>query len=228
MTTDEKLTEEEFAKGQLGFESLKPGKAGNMGLLHLNGNMLCAIDLKTTGPDAGYHDIIQICVLPLQADLTPMKGVNPFYTSLKPSRPENINVAEIRPNVRKRVVEAQLQGIDSFRAADYFIKWYEKFGLREDKKISPLSNDWPTEHAFMKDWLGPKNFRYMFDVRHRDVQSITLYRNDVADFMMTNVPFTRTELGPIANVLKVEYGDKSDTLCTCVALAECYKRIMLM
>ena len=35
------------------------------GLVHLNGCLMAAVDLETTGTRPGYHEIIQIAVVPL-------------------------------------------------------------------------------------------------------------------------------------------------------------------
>jgi DNA polymerase III epsilon subunit-like protein len=54
------------------------------GLVHLNGNLLASVDLETTGKRAGYHEPIQIAVVPLNSDLRPLDGVRPFYSTIKP------------------------------------------------------------------------------------------------------------------------------------------------
>ena len=38
------------------------------GLVHLNGNLMAAVDLETTGTQPGYHEIIQIAVVPLDSE----------------------------------------------------------------------------------------------------------------------------------------------------------------
>src|SRR3989304_985946 len=58
------------------------------GLVHLNGNLLASIDLETTGLRAGYHEPIQIAVVPLNSDIRPLEGVRPFYTTIRPEHPE--------------------------------------------------------------------------------------------------------------------------------------------
>jgi len=58
------------------------------GLVHLNGNLLASIDLETTGLQAGYHEPIQIAIVPLNSDIRPLEGVRPFYTTIRPDFPE--------------------------------------------------------------------------------------------------------------------------------------------
>ena len=40
-------------------------------MLTLNGHVLAGVDLETTGEIDGYHEIIQVAVLPLTAHLDP-------------------------------------------------------------------------------------------------------------------------------------------------------------
>ena len=58
------------------------------GLVHLNGCLMAAVDLETTGTRPGYHEIIQIAVVPLDSDFKPLADVRPFYTLVKPNHPE--------------------------------------------------------------------------------------------------------------------------------------------
>jgi DNA polymerase III epsilon subunit-like protein len=47
-------------------------------------NLLASIDLETTGLQAGYHEPIQIAIVPLNSDIRPLEGVRSFYTTIKP------------------------------------------------------------------------------------------------------------------------------------------------
>ena len=57
---------------------------------HLNGNLLCSVDTETTGLRAGYHELIQLGVVPLDGDLKPClepKVVPPGYIQ-DPKQPQ--------------------------------------------------------------------------------------------------------------------------------------------
>ena len=49
---------------------------------HWNGNQLCVVDVETTGLDLFWHEIIQLCILPLDSDINPRTDVSPFYINL--------------------------------------------------------------------------------------------------------------------------------------------------
>jgi DNA polymerase III epsilon subunit-like protein len=75
-------------------EQIEPWEErGNMtktysGLVYLNGNLLASIDLETTGLKAGFHEPIEIAVVPLNSDFRPLEGVRSFYTTTRPEFPE--------------------------------------------------------------------------------------------------------------------------------------------
>ena len=63
---------------------------------HLNGNLLCAVDIETTGLEPNYHEIWQLCVLPLDSNIDPLKKIGersilPFYMDLKVNNPDHVD-----------------------------------------------------------------------------------------------------------------------------------------
>ena len=61
------------------------------GLVHIDGNLLCAVDVETTGRQPGFHEIIQIGIQPLNSRIEPMDDVLPFYQYIKPDHPERVD-----------------------------------------------------------------------------------------------------------------------------------------
>lgn len=196
-------------------------------MIHLNGNLLCAIDVETTGTKAGYHEIIQICVLPLAFDLTPLKkeGLYPFYTELKPTCPERIDWDAIKVS-RLDMSQLMLRALEPDRVADLFDKWFQKLKLPYNKKIVPLGCNWPFDAAFIKDWLGEENYSQFFFGLHRDVQTAALYVNDKYDFHCEPCPFPKQNLKYLASQLRITYEKAHDALHDCLATAEVYRRML--
>ena len=56
-------------------------------MLTLNSNTMAAVDIETTGSVVGYHEIIQIAIVPLTPDLDPWDKA-PFYMDIRPDFPE--------------------------------------------------------------------------------------------------------------------------------------------
>ncbi len=50
-----------------------------------NGNLLCSVDIETSGTDPEQHGILQIAIVPLDFDYTPLKTIPAFRTYVQPT-----------------------------------------------------------------------------------------------------------------------------------------------
>lgn len=194
-------------------------------MTHLNGHLLCAIDTESTGLKAGYHDIIQVAIIPLDANIKPYKDKAPFYTDLQPKRPENYDPEAFKVN-RMKMVNAQLNGIEAFRAADLFDEWFENLQLGPNKRIIPLAHNWPHDRAFMVDWLGHETVNHCFDGRHRDTMVVASYANDLAEWRHEQLPYAKVELRYLATTLKIHQERAHNALDDALTTAEVYRELM--
>lgn len=99
------------------------------GLVNLNGNLLCAVDVETTGTVPGFHDIIEIAVLPLDNAFKPSTLVMPFCMTMRPTRPENVNLDALSVN-RGKYTEIMTNSLTADKVADFLVEWFEKLNLR--------------------------------------------------------------------------------------------------
>lgn len=195
-------------------------------MIHLNGNLLAVVDTETTGTMAGFHDLIQVCVLLLDSELKPLRGRVPFYADLKPRRPHNC-APEVVDKNRAAICKASIDGLDPDRAADLFDEWFCKLGLGEYKRISPLAQNWPFDRAFLIDWLGQAAFERYFDARYRDTMVAALFENDTADFRVEPCPYAKVNLQYLASQLKVPTDRAHEALADCMTTAEVYRQMIL-
>lgn len=194
-------------------------------MIHLNGNVLCVIDCETTGEVPGYHDIWQVCILPLNEKLEPSNEVLPYYHDFIIKRPENINFEVIKN--KEEFINAQKTGLDPDFAATLFDEWFEKLRMGFRKRISPLAQNWVFDRGFVADWLGQVAFSQQFDACYRDLMPVALYLNDVADFEVEQTPFPKVNLAYLCSQLKVEHERAHNALADCMSTAQVYKRFVL-
>lgn len=206
-------------------------------MLHLNNNILCVVDVETTGPDHKIHDIIEICVLPLNKWLKPDKNILPFCMNLVPMRKENIDFEALRVQRKhldkvvkdkvcydkRRMVDITLRGCEPSRAADLFVEWWEKLKLIPFKRIMPIAHNWVFDRDFIIDWLGYETFDMCFDPRYRDTMAMSLYDNDIAGYHVTDFPYPKNNLAYLCSQLGIEHGQAHTALDDCVATAEAYR-----
>lgn len=194
---------------------------------HLNGNLICVVDTETTGLEAGKHDLIQICILPLDNDLKPNKMFLPFYMNMLPKRPHEISSEALKIN-KLKLCEIIEKGLDPWKCVDLFGEWFDKLGLAEGKRIMPLAQNWPFDKGFVIEWLGPLTYDLYFHHYYRDTFPVSLYLNDRADFFSEPCPFPKHSLSYLCNLLGVQREPKKahDALQDCLMTAEVYRRML--
>lgn len=193
-----------------------------MSMMHLNGNLLCVVDVETTGLDFRKHEIIQICVLPVDEHLKPHPQIKPFIADIKP---EKVVDDEALTVTKSDLASVLLRGLDSFAVADYFSEWFDALNLAQGKRISPLAHNWPFDRDFIRVWLGFETYEHIFDARYRDTQAIALYHNDRAFWRSELTPYPKVNLSYLAQVLKVPRL-RHHAVEDCLTTLECYRQLV--
>lgn len=207
---------------------------------HLNSNILAVIDTETTGPVPGYNDIIEVACVILDKYLKPAKGITPFNIEIKPQRIENISLEALRIQGKDleyvtkekliknpdRLVRIATTGCDADVAADLFREWFEKLRLAPFKRIMPIACNWAFDREFLMDWLGRPGFDYIFDPRYRDVMSMTLYDNDIADWRCEEFEYPKNNLQYICTQLHIERTRQHNALDDVIVTAEAYRKLI--
>lgn len=200
------------------------GSSRRNGMTHLNNNLMCVVDCETTGDTPGHHDVYQVCVLPLNADLKPFKDLAPFYCDMQLKRPENIDPDVYRKH-KQQICTAQIGGLDPYRAADLFDEWFQKLHLPYKKQIVPIAQNWPFDRGWLIDWLGKVSFQEYFSPLYRDTMTASLFSNDRADFHNEPVPFAKNNLKWLSKTFGIPHDRAHDALQDCIVTAEVYRQM---
>lgn len=195
-------------------------------LPHLNGNLLCAIDLETTGNRPRYHEPIQIAIVPLNSDLRPLDGVRAFYHNMAPMCPER---ADRRASAVHGLCleKLTLESLNRDKVFDMFVEWFNNLDLPFEKQIVPLAHNWAFEASFLKAWWGVSLMEKVFHPHPRDAMLLALSMNDRAVFKGEKVPFNRVGLGSLCNVFNIVNSKPHDAYHDCLAEAEVYRCLLL-
>lgn len=197
------------------------------GLLHLSGNLMAAVDLETTGRRAGYHEIIQIAIVPLDSEIRPLEGVKPFYSLVCPDHPDRQELASgfvHGLNINEIIINAPSPD----RVQDYLIEWFNNLDLALERKLVPLAHNWAFESAFLKSWLGVDMFDRLFHPHARDSMLTAIHINDKAVFAGELPIFKRVSLGSMCRKLGVINLSPHDALSDAKAEAEVYRHLVYM
>lgn len=195
------------------------------GLPHLTGSLMAAIDFETTGRRPGYSEIIQIAILPLDADFRPLDSVRPFYINVKPAHPERAERGAF--NVHGLDMDMLLlHAPEQDRAIDLLYEWFNRLDLPQNKVIVPLAHNWAFESSFLKGWLGPDMVDQMFHSHARDSMLLAIALNDRAYALGEKLPFSKVSLPALCAQLGVINDNAHDALADCKATAEVYRRLL--
>jgi DNA polymerase III epsilon subunit-like protein len=217
------MSEEEFRKPS----KITSANKTFWGMNHLNGNLLCAVDVETTGTDPNIHGIVEIAILPLNGNLEPHEHFPLFHMRMKPEEGEEIDEEAFKIN-QTDLADLILTGFPRETVADFLMNWFETLGLIKYKKIMALGCNWPFDRAMLERWVGKESFEHVFDVRYRDVQVAANFLNDCADVRCEQVPFSKVNLKYLCSTLKVENPRAHSAIGDCLATAQIYRKLLNM
>ena len=207
---------------------------------HHNDNLLCVLDVETSGLVAGYHEILQIAAVPLGDDYRWNRHLPFFNHIMRPDFVERVDPDAIKTLRRTdtsldyaKVVISKAdiarfcnEGIDQSKCADMFIAWFEKLRLKPKKRLIPIGHNIQFDMEMIKHWLGQDTYDYIFDPRWRDTMSVSLFWNDVDAFRGDRCTFKDAKLGSLCTSLKVENMQAHNAFDDAIATAECYGRMV--
>ena len=196
---------------------------------HLNGMQICVIDTETTGLDPYWHEMIELCLLPLDANLEVRKDVMPFCVTMKLDFPERIDKAAIKCN-NKDLHYVQMHGFDKEKVKDLLRNWIQKLGLGlttggKQCKIRPLGQNFAFDRGFISQWLGISEYEDIFDYHYLDTMITANYLNDRAAFHGAKVPHVFVGLQKLAHHYGIDTDRAHTALGDCVTTARVYKKM---
>ena len=197
---------------------------------HWNGSQLCVMDTETTGLDSHWHEIIQLCIIPLDSDIKPRKDVLPFYIEIRPDFPERIDPNAMSVN-KLDACKIMQRGFDREKAKDLLRDWIEKLDLPYTKngayrkRVILLGQNLVFDIPFMKRWLGIEEYNEFFDYHYKDTMTTASFLNDRAAMHSEPVPFAKINLAWLANKLNIKMERAHDALSDCVATAAVYREL---
>lgn len=191
----------------------------------INGNVVAAIDVETTGLLPAYHEIIQIAVLPLGSDFEPIPGILPFYMNIAPEHPERAQAGALHVNGLE-LAKLKNDSMDKWRVADLFDEWFQNLKLPLYKKLIPLAHNWPFEHGFLKDWLGVESMDAFFHPFARDSMQFVIAQNDVASMKGVPIPFPEINLVKLCKRFAIPLDHAHNALEDALATARLYGKLI--
>jgi DNA polymerase III epsilon subunit-like protein len=192
---------------------------------HLNGSLLCAVDVETTGCMPGYHEIIQIAIVPLDSNIEPIDSLRPFYMTISPQYPDRLDKEAFSKHKLDISVLAQ-QSLDSTRVADLFDEWFQRLNLPYKKSLVPLAHNWVFEAGFLKAWLGLTGFNSYWHPHPRDTMQMAIAANDRAYMRGDKLPYERVALKSLCHYFNIKLEHAHDALHDALATAKVFQNLL--
>ena len=198
---------------------------------HLNGNLLCSVDIETTGLRAGYHELIQLGIVPLDGNIKPC--LEPFDITVQCEVSEHISKQAMKIN-KINLTEIT---IDRWDGQAMFEDWFEKIVIGNGfKKVSMLGQNLNFDIPFMKEFFDfslehpeKDNMSLWFDTRNiRDTKRSAEYLNDLAYFRGLDFPFPKTNLKYLCNRFGIKTDNAHDALTDAYHTAEVYRCLLAL
>lgn len=194
-------------------------------MIQLNGHLLTVMDVETTGRVVGYHDIVQIALLPLEPiSLEPNPRYRPFYQNIQPRHPDRIEPEAMAVNGLK--VEELMLCPTSEQVEDAFIDWFQSLELPVGKRLIPLCQNSPFDVGFVSQWLGVDLYNTFFSRRGRDTMYLANAINDRYSFHGWALPFHEVGLKPLCKKFGIDISNHHDAMADCVATARLYRELL--
>ena len=193
--------------------------------MNLNNNILAAVDVETTGTEFGWHEIIQIAVVPLDRHCKPDDSLGFFYRNVAPTYPDRQGKEAKAKHGLNAHEFAELYPSQQ-DSAGLLDDWFMGLGLPFGKRLVPLAHNYGFERGMLALWLGQSLFDNIFQSHARDTMALGTMINDVYTWRGDKPPFHTLSLTSMCKRCGIVLDNAHDALADCIATAELYRTLI--
>lgn len=191
-------------------------------LPHWNGNLLCSVDIETSGTDPDKYEILQLAIVPLHFDYTPSPTLKPFVTYIQAQKeldPESTKVHGITEEILALAPTGD-------QVQDRLDNWLNALDLVFDRRLIMLAHNGAFETRWLQKFLGPKGYERVFNACSRDSQYLATGINDMAVARGMKPPFEKVSVSWLAKHFGIEQPKAHDAYYDALTCAEIYRRLV--
>ena len=179
-------------------------------------NIFAAVDLETSGLEPGWHEVLEIAIVPLNSNFTISTEFPEFSCRIRAEHPERVDPKAIAVN---KLNPSEGEGIADVRAE--LVQWALENGITS---ITPLTHNLKFDLDFMCSAF-PEFFR-IFTYYGRDTMRLALSMNDVFQMQEADLRFGSVSLRSLKLALGVEGEVQHHALEDAKDAAHVYRKLM--
>ncbi len=181
-------------------------------------NIFAAIDLETTGLEPGWHEVLEIAIVPLNPNFTISTEIPEFSCRIRAEHPERVDPKAIAVN---KLNPSEGEEIADVRAE--LVQWALENGITS---ITPLAHNLKFDLDFMNSAFP--EFSRIFTHHGRDSMRLALSMNDVFQMQEADLRFGSVSLRSLKLALGVDGEVQHHALEDAKDAAHVYRRLTSM
>jgi len=179
-------------------------------------NIFAAIDLETTGLVPAWNEVLEVAIVPLNADFTIANGIPEFSCRIRAEHPERIDPKAIAVNKLDPT-----EGMTLKEAQSKLAEWVLE---NEITTIIPLAHNLAFDMDFIK--VSFPMFSRLFSHHGRDSMRLAISLNDALRMRDGEVRFTSVSLQSLKLALDIEGDVRHNALEDAQDTARVYRKLM--
>ena len=181
-------------------------------------NIFAAIDLETSGLAPGWHEVLEIAIVPLTPDFTIDTNVTEFSCRVRAEHPDRTDPKAVAVNHLNPADGKPLQEVE----AD-LISWAEENGI---SAITPIAHNLAFDMAFMKAAFPV--FSRIITHHGRDSMRLALSLNDILRTQIGEEPFSSVSLQSLKLMFDIDGDVQHNALEDARDTAHVYRKLTAM
>ena len=192
--------------------------------IHCNNHVICAIDIRTGGPDPNCADLLEVCFLPVDHSFRVSKEFGLFHLRMRPAWKVDKKWAQISEPVLE---EFKNSLFDTSRGYEMFERWFtDTLQMKLHKKIMPLVWNYESIRPWLKMWMGDLGFEHHIHENYRDCMSMLNWWNDRHAYFGEEVPYKHPTIGQLMIRSGVQLLERNSVMANCKGIVECYHHMV--
>lgn len=194
-------------------------------MISLGENVLAVYDVETTGTEPGYHEVIQIAVVPLEPiSLQPNPRYAPFYSCICPKYIQRIMPDAMRAH---KIPLDELQKYpDHETVGESLREWFLSMQLPVGKRIIPIAHNLVFDQPMVSALLGERMYEEIFSRNGRCTLQAAEYINLRETYAGRAAPFNKMSLTYLCKHFGITLDGAHDALADCLATAAVFRELL--